>query len=170
MHISVPLTKEGLLADQYGKFAPASDMLADHPVRSFPIEIADVPAGTESLALTFVDFDSTPVCGFTWIHWLAANFPANTTLIGDDASRKDGHGFVQGKNSNAGRLVNGDPAIAKGYVGPQPPDQIHDYTLTVYALDTTLDLNEGYWLNEFRHAAKGHVLEKVSLELPSRAN
>ncbi|ERJ43525.1 hypothetical protein N579_08960 [Corynebacterium pseudodiphtheriticum 090104] len=56
MHISVPLTKEGLLADQYGKFAPASDMLADHPVRSFPIEIADVPAGTESLALTFVDF------------------------------------------------------------------------------------------------------------------
>ena len=98
MRISVPLTKEGLLADQYGKFAPASDMLADHPVRSFPIEIADVPAGTESLALTFVDFDSTPVCGFTWIHWLAANFPANTTLIGDDASRKDGHGFVQGKN------------------------------------------------------------------------
>ena len=62
MRISVPLTKEGLLADQYGKF---SDMLADHPVRSFPIEIADVPAGTESLALTFVDFDSTPVCGFT---------------------------------------------------------------------------------------------------------
>ena len=160
MRISVPLTKEGLLADQYGKFAPASDMLADHPVRSFPIEIADVPAGTESLALTFVDFDSTPVCGFTWIHWLAANFPANTTLIGDDASRKDGHGFVQGKNSNAGRLVNGDPAITKGYVGPQPPDQIHDYTLTVYALDTTLDLNEGLLAQRVPPRCQGSRLRK----------
>ena len=168
MHISVPLNEHGLLADKFGKFAAPTDMAADHPVRSFPIKITAIPEGTKSLALTFVEFDSTPVCGFTWIHWLAANFPADTTLIDEDASRT-GSNFIQGKNSNAGRLVNGDPAITTGYVGPQPPDKTHNYTLTVYALDQVLDLQDGYWLNDFRHAASGHVLERAHLDLPSRA-
>ena len=67
-------------------------------------------------------------------------------------------------------MVNGDPAITTGYVGPQPPDATHDYTLTVYALDQELDLKEGYWLNEFRRAAKVHILAQAQLDLPSRAN
>ena len=46
---------------------------------------------------------------------------------------------------------------------------LHDYTLTVYALDCVLDLEEGYYLNEFRRAARGHVLATSTLELPSRA-
>lgn len=169
MQINVPLT-DGLLADKFGKFAAPADLKADHPVRSFPIEITDLPKNTVSLALVFIDFDSTPVCGFTWIHWLAANIPADWTTIPEDASRTLANQFVQGNNSNAGRLVNGDPAITTGYVGPQPPDTTHDYTLTVYALDQELDLKEGYWLNEFRRAAKGHILAQAQLDLPSRAN
>lgn len=50
--------KNGLLADEYGKYAPASAMLADHPIKSFPISINDAPATTKSFALVFVDFDS----------------------------------------------------------------------------------------------------------------
>ena len=46
---------------------------------------------------------------------------------------------------------------------------IYDYTLTVYALDCELGLSEGYFLNEFRRAVRGHVLDEASLELPSRA-
>lgn len=168
MQITVPLVN-GLLADKYGKYAPDSDMLADHPIRSFPIQISDAPANTKSYALVFIDFDSTPVCGFTWIHWLAANIPATLTAIPENASRTAAGQFVQGNNSNAGRLVNGDERISRGYVGPQPPDKQHDYTLTVYALDTTLPLKEGYWLNDFLHAAKGHVLAKAKATLPSRA-
>lgn len=34
MQISVPLVN-GMLADEYGKYAPAADMLADHPIKSF---------------------------------------------------------------------------------------------------------------------------------------
>ena len=36
-------------------------------------------------------------------------------------------------------------------------------------LDCVLDLEEGYYLNEFRRAARGHVLATSTLELPSRA-
>lgn len=168
MDITVPL-QEGLLPDEYGKYAPAQLMVADHPVKSFPIKITGSPADTKSFALTFVDYDSTPVCGFTWIHWLAANIPASLTTIPADASRQLAEQFVQGNNSNAGALVNGDPRITSGYVGPQPPDKVHDYTLTVYALDQSLALTNGYWLNDFLNAAKGHILATAKVNLPSRA-
>ena len=168
MKVSVPL-ENGLLADEYGKYAPTSAMLADHPIKSFPITVTDLPTGTKTLALTFVDYDSTPVCGFTWIHWLAANIPATMTELPANASRDLGDQFVQGRNSNAGALVNSDPQIITGYDGPQPPDQTHDYTLRVYALDTTLPQKNGYWLNEFIHAAHGHILDHGKIDLPSRA-
>lgn len=168
MQISVPLVN-GLLPDKYGKYAPDHDMLVGHPVKSFPINITDAPTGTKSFALVFIDFDSTPVCGFTWIHWLAANIPATMTSIPENASRAADGRFVQGNNSNAGRLVNGNQQIIRGYVGPQPPDKKHDYTLTVYALDSALPLADGYWLNDFLHAAKGHILAKAKITLPSRA-
>ncbi len=168
MQISVPL-KDGLLADEYGKYAPSAAMLAGYPIKSFPITIKEVPTGTKSFAIVFIDFDSTPVCGFTWIHWLAANIPATLTNILAGASRQLADRFVQGRNSNAGALVNGNPQIAQGYVGPQPPDKIHDYTLTVYALDTNLPLKNGYWLNEFLHVARGHILDRAKMDIPSRA-
>ncbi|MFR0771616.1 YbhB/YbcL family Raf kinase inhibitor-like protein [Limosilactobacillus pontis] len=168
MQISVPL-KDGLLADEYGKYAPASAMQADHPIKSFPITITGLPADTKSLALTLVDYDSTPVCGFTWIHWLAANIPVDLAKLPANASRDLADRFIQGRNSNAGSLVNGDPQIITGYVGPQPPDQTHNYTLQVYALDTMLPLENGYWLNEFIHAAHGHILDHGKIDIPSRA-
>lgn len=92
-------------------------MLVDYLVCFFFIEIVDVLVGIESLVLIFVDFDFILVCGFIWIYWLVVNFLVNIILIGDDVSCKDGYGFVQGKNSNVGCLVNGDLVIIKGYVG-----------------------------------------------------
>ena len=170
MEISVPL-ENGLLPDRYGKYAPDDAKLDGHPVVSFPIEIADVPPETQSLALVFVDFDSIPVAGFCWIHWLAANIPPACALIPDDASRTGAVRMVQGASSNISRFVGAphDAAHCFSYTGPYPPDKDHVYTLTVYALDTELDLDEGYFLNEFRRAIAGHVLDRARLELPSRA-
>ena len=54
----------GLLPDRFGKHAPEAYQLDGHPVRSFPIEIADVPEGARTLALTFLDYDAVPVGGF----------------------------------------------------------------------------------------------------------
>ena len=61
----------GLLPDRFGKHAPEAYQLDGHPVRSFPIEIADVPEGARSLALTFLDYDAVPVGGFCWIAYRA---------------------------------------------------------------------------------------------------
>lgn len=166
MHIQVPL-ENGLLPDKYGKFAPENAKVNGNPVTSFPIQISNLPDKTKALAVVFIDHDSIPVCGFTWIHWIATNIPGDWTEIPENASLDLKDRFIQGKNSNASRFVNAEPAI--GYTGPTPPDQTHDYQLTVYALDQILPLKNGFWLNEFLHAAKGHVLDQDTITLPSRA-
>lgn len=170
MHIHVEL-ENGLLADKFGKYAPEQDRLEGFPVRSFPIEIEGVPQNAQSLAVEFIDFDAIPVGGFCWIHWTACNVPANTALIPEDASRTGAVPMVQGRNGNWSPMAHGsdNPLVHSRYCGPQPPDATHSYTLNVYALDCELDLSEGFYLNELRRAMKGHVLEKATVELPSRA-
>ena len=164
-------TENGLLADKFGKYAPEEDRLEGFPVRSFPIQIEDVPEETQSLALAFIDFDAIPVGGFCWIPWTACNIPADTRLIPEDASRADAVAMVQGRNSNWSPMAHGsaNPHVHSRYCGPQPPDATHAYTLNMYALDCKLDLAEGFYLNELRRAMEGHVLARASVELPSRA-
>ena len=170
MRVSVEL-ENGLLPDRFGKHAPAEYQLDGHPVRSFPIHIEEVPENAQSLALTFLDWDAIPVGGFCWIHWIACNFPPDLALIPENASASGEVACVQGSNSDWSPLAGSvsDPRVIHRYAGPYPPDKTHDYTLTVYALDCKLDLAEGYYLNEFRRAIRGHVLARVSVELPSRA-
>lgn len=55
--------------------------------------------------------------------------------------------------------------IYDGYMGPYPPDKDHVYTLTVYALDCELPLENGFYMNDLRHAIEGHVLAKEVLDL-----
>ena len=170
MKISVPLEK-GMLPDKYGKHAPAEHQIEGHPAVSFPLSVEDVPDTAKSLALTFVDFDAFPVGGFCWIHWLACNFPPDIRTIPEHASASGAVPCIQGSNSDWSPLAGGwtDPRIIHRYAGPYPPDKDHAYTLTVYALDIELELEEGYYLNEFRRAIQGHVLEKAVLEVTSRA-
>ncbi|NVY96079.1 YbhB/YbcL family Raf kinase inhibitor-like protein [Lactobacillus sp. DCY120] len=166
MHVTVPLV-DGQLAAIYGKYAPSEYQIAAHPVRSFPLEVTELPKATQTWALVLLDFDSTPVCGFPWIHWSVANLSPKQTQLPANASRD--LDLIQAKNSNAGPLVAGDPQIQIGYVGPQPPDQTHNYTLFVYALDIKLTLTNGYWLNEFYRQMQGHILDQSKIELPSPA-
>ena len=170
MNISVPL-EHGLLPDRYGKHAPAELQRDGHPSVSFPITVENAPADAKSLALTFVDFDAVPVGGFCWIHWLACNFPPDTTFIPENASASGALSCVQGSNSDWSPLAGSwtDPRIVHRYAGPYPPDKDHTYTLTVYALDAELELAEGYFLNEFRRAIRGHVLAEAEIDVVSRA-
>lgn len=59
MHISVEL-EQGLLPDRFGKHASEAYQLNDHPIRSFLIEIVDVPENVRSLALVLLDYDAVP--------------------------------------------------------------------------------------------------------------
>ena len=168
MKLSVPLIN-GQLADRYGKHASGSDFKNGYPITSFPFTIEDAPAETVSFALWFLDYDAVPVGGLPWIHWNVAHIPADSTTFPAGASHTNKVPMVEGKNATAGRLVgNTDPFTQAGYVGPQPPDKDHDYTLIVFALDTKLPLQAGFWLNEARHAMKGHILAQAEIDLPSR--
>lgn len=152
-----------ILPDTYAKRADIK--IKGNAVTSFPFSIENAPENTKSFAWTFVDYDSIPVCGFAYIHWVVANVPADVTTIAEDFSRLDNR-HVHGKNSLVSKLLSEDySAIDEGYMGPYPPDQDHIYTLTVYALDCELPLSNGFYMNELLHAMEGHVLAEEKLDL-----
>lgn len=170
MKISIPL-ENGFLPDKYGKYAPAEEQKYGHTVCSFPITIENVPEGTESLALAFIDYDSTPVCGFTWIHWIMCEIDPNTNLIPENASQNPEPQWRQGFNSTFGNLdgINSDLTVAQAYVGPCPPDMDHTYTLRVYALNDHLDLEEGFFYNQLHWAMRDHLIETAEINVISRS-
>jgi Raf kinase inhibitor-like YbhB/YbcL family protein len=110
------------------------------------LEWTGVPAGTQSLALTIVDPD-----GGNWTHWLLFNLPPETTSLPEAVNGPDIG--TKGKN-DFGTL---------GYGGPCPPGGTHHYIFTLYALDTTLDLQEGAQRKDFETAIKGHILARAQL-------
>lgn len=155
-----------ILPDRYSKHTDELEL--GNAIVSFPFEVLDVPKEAKSLAWTFVDYDSIPVCGFAYIHWCVANLPADKTKIEADFSRLDNQ-HLHGKNSLVSKFLATDfSAIENNYIGPYPPDQDHVYTLTVFALDDFLELSEGLYLNELQKAVKPHLLDSVSLDLIGR--
>ena len=167
MKIDVTLDNNNFIPDKYAKFAPDQYRRNDTPIVNFPIKVNEAPEGTKSLAVVFIDYDSVPVAGFVWIHWLAANLPVAD--IPEDITHSN-VSYVPGTNSQYAEYRLDNPELTQSYTGPMPPDKTHDYTLKVFALDTELDLAAGYFLNDFRRAAKGHILDTASVDLPARSN
>lgn len=165
MKISVPLD-HGFLPDRYGKYADEAHRYKGSSCTSFPIAIHDIPTAAQCLALLFYDLDSIPVCGFAFIHWTAANI-AIQDEIKENASIT-GLG-VQGANSAGSKFIGAtDLLVINRYRGPNPPDKDHRYTLRVYALDSELPLEEGFYANELIHHMQGHIVAEAVLEIPSR--
>ncbi len=166
MKITVPL-ENNFLPDKFTKHADESHKLHNIPITSFPISIDEAPQNTKSYALTFLDYDAVPVAGFPWIHWIAANIPSRATLIPENNSQSPIIQMTQGNNSTAGKYIsNTDERTKARYFGPTPPDGTHTYELTVYALDTNLDLTDGFWLNDLRNQMQGHILAQTKISLP----
>jgi len=111
-----------------------------------PLGIADIPNGTESLALILDDPDA-PMG--TWDHWLIWDFDP----VGRIDENSVPHGAVLGMNSFK-RL---------SYGGPCPPDREHRYFFRLYALDIRLQLPEGSSKEALLKAMGGHVLAEAEL-------
>ena len=94
---------------------------------------------TESIALIMDDPDAMGAVGKVWVHWLQYI--------------KDKSHEINGKN-DFGEI---------GYGGPAPPDKRHTYIFKAYALDTLLDLKEGYSKQELEDAMKGHIIAEAKL-------
>jgi len=98
------------------------------------------PSSTTTLALIMDDPDAMAAVGKVWVHWLQYHNLNETSPI-------------EGK-TDFGEI---------GYGGPAPPDGRHTYVFKGYALDTQLDLEEGYSKQELENAMKGHIIAEAKL-------
>lgn len=138
----------GYYEDKYGKRGEIKDF-------SIPFKIEDAPEGTKSYAVYFVDRDAAPLCGFAWVHWLIANLKRDEVEENESKTATD---FVQGTNSDYGLSGLKTKEEALGYAGFGPPNAPHEYELYVYALDTELELENGFFVNDLFRAMRGHVI------------
>ena len=159
MFLTSSAIQQGEFADKYGKrgaqFSPNG-----MPTYSVPFEIHDAPQGTKSFAVVLEDKDAITASGFVWIHWLIANL--QRTVVEENESQQ-ATDYIQGANSWASALGKFDIAEASAYGGMAPPNCRHRYELIVYALDTTLELSQGFRFNDLHFAMQGHILAQASL-------
>ena len=133
----------GIILDKYGK---RGDMTL-----SLPLEFNDYPDSTKSFAVIIEDFDAIPVCGHDFVHWLVANL--DKPYLEENASLNN-HRFIEGKNH----------FNRNSYGGMAPPDRPHYYDITVYALDSFLDLENGFSYQELKDKIINHVLDSANMK------
>lgn len=122
---------------------------------SVPLEWGGEPEGTRSFVLTMIDHH--PIA-HGWVHWLVTDIPRNAHVLAEGASRSTSMpvGAVEFANTG-GRL---------GYGGPNPPagSGVHDYVITLHALDIPqagVDQNETW--DDVHAAIQGHTLDSATL-------
>lgn len=151
--------ENGRIQARYGKHS--QDVEEGIPQLSFPIRWEGAPEGTKSLALVFIDYDNVIGEGIIWVHWLAANIPASAEGLREDAARTDA-ALLQGKNTWAFQLGTENP-LCNRYGGPAPEDRPHEYELQLYALSEALNLENGFYYNEFLRESRGKILDTAVL-------
>ena len=105
------------------------------------VEFSSVPSEAKTLAIIMDDPDAMKAVGKVWVHWLTYHDVA------------DSNSKIEGK-TDFGEI---------GYGGPAPPDGRHTYIFKGYALDTSLNLTEGYSKQELEDAMKGHIIAEAKL-------
>jgi len=159
MQVHTSAIENGVFHDRFGK--RGSDFSPNGmPSRSIPFSISDAPAGTQSYAVVLDDKDAVTAAGFVWIHWLIADLTATSVPENDSIAAQ---GYTQGANSWASVLGELSIAEASAYGGMVPPNYPHRYDLTVYALDTQLNLPQGFRYNDLHYAMQGYILATASV-------
>lgn len=122
-----------------------------------PLKWSSLPAKTRSLVLMMEDPDA--ISPLPFVHWTAINLPPDLRGLPEDVRKVfmplDRQSVRQGTNSKSER----------GYFGPRPPvgDPPHRYHFQLFALDTRLDLPDGFNRQALLKAMQGHVLAEGEL-------
>lgn len=158
------LNEQRRFADRYGNLSKEGNIIEDIPQTSFPLNWEDIPAGTKSFAIIFMDNDNAKDEGFPFVHWLACNIPGDIAGIKENSSREDDF-YIQGTNSWSTKFgpyegISKDLTLHFG--GPAPSVE-HEYEITLYALDKMLDLETGFFYNDLRKAMRSHILAEATL-------
>lgn len=133
------------------------------PSYSIPFSIQGAPKATKSFAAVLYDLDAyESTKGFPWVHWMIANLTKTNVLANESSTTTE---FLQGVNSWYSPLsMNQSKTLSARYGGMTPHDGVHTYTLKVYALDSILTIENGFYLNELMKKMTGHVLATATLE------
>ena len=146
------------------------------------LNFKNIPKDTVSLALIMDDPDAMGAVGKVWVHWLGCNMLPIESSWADDSpknpqqksemnlSKQELEAHLKykppGPDMGVGELfaTRGKTDFGEiSYGGPAPPDKRHTYVFKAYALDTTLDLNEGYSKQELEDAMKDHIIAEAKL-------
>jgi len=120
------------------------------PEAAPPLQWANVPAGTISLAIVLTDEDAPD-----YVHWVVANISPINLLLEPGRSAS---GAIEATNS-AGTV---------GFTGPCPPKGVvHEYTLTLYALDQMLEFDNGADGRALQEAIYAAAIEATSVTFNS---
>ena len=114
-----------------------------------PLAWGDPPDGTRSFALVMDDPDA-PVG--TWDHWIIFNLPADLRALPENLQPGD-----LAANHGANSWGRAD------YGGPCPPSGTHRYFFKLYALDTTLSMDEIPDKGQLLADMEGHILAETEL-------
>lgn len=112
-----------------------------------PLQIAEVPQNTKSLALICDDPDAP---SGTFTHWLIWNINPQERII---LERSVPQGSIQGLTST------GKP----GFISPCPPSGTHRYIFKIYALDCELDLPYNSNKTQLEQSIQNHIIDKAEL-------
>ncbi len=110
-------------------------------------EITGVPAGATCLAFIMDDPDAPKG---TFVHWIFWNASFKTTKF---SSRALPNSAVEGEND----------AKKLGYIGPCPPSGTHRYFFKIYALNTSLKLEQGVTKDKLMEAMQEHIIAETEL-------
>lgn len=112
-----------------------------------PLDIDDVPADSESLALIMDDPDAP---GGTFTHWVIYSISPTISRIEEG-------------ELPAGVIEGGNDYGETSYGGPQPPSGTHRYRFKLYALDSEPELEAEATAEELQEAMEDHVLAQAEL-------
>ena len=112
-----------------------------------PLNWEGVPEKAKSLALFVADPDAP---GKRWTHWVLFNLPASAKGLPENIAPEKQLASAARQGTNDFKQI--------GYGGPCPPDAVHRYFFTLYALDAELALDAGATKDELLNAMQGHIL------------
>lgn len=112
-----------------------------------PLNIQEIPQGTQSLALIIDDPDAP---AGDWVHWLVWNISPDVNMIEENSV------------PNGARQGTTDFGSTK-YSGPCPPSGTHRYQFKLYALDIILDIDSSTRKKDLENAMSNHILDQAIL-------